>query len=77
MGARGVDMQRRYRRAAMIMLIPGALFGAFLGFAAADVDEVGLTLDTVGTMAAWTVGGAAAAWVLLRLVGFRMSQMSW
>jgi hypothetical protein len=77
MGAVGVDMGRRFKRAAMIMLIPGALFGAFLGICVVDIERDGLTLDTVLTVAGWTVGGAAAAWLLMRLVGFRVSQMSW
>lgn len=75
MAAAGVDLGRRFKRAATIMLLPGALFGAFLGICVIDVERAGLTWDAVLTVAGWTAGGAAAAWVLTRLVGVRASQL--
>ena len=64
---------RKYERAAKIMLIPGALFGAFMGIALSDIDQTGLTVDAVLTVVGWTLGVAAFAWLMMRLIGFRMA----
>ena len=64
---------RRLKRAAVIMAIPGGLFGAFMGVVLADFEDSGLTLDAVLTVAAGAVSGAAFGWLLMRGVAWRAS----
>jgi hypothetical protein len=67
------EEQRRYKRAAVIMAIPGGLFGTFMGVVLADFEHSGLTLDAVLTVPAGAVLGAAFGWLLMRGVALRMA----